>query len=241
MGNFNFRRGWLNFLVAAQKRLLVVKKAGRIVLKNALVFLAPQYWLVYGLSFALGFYLWGPAHGIQKIRAWSNAGINRTEDKPTVETLQKELERLKRQLKMAEKPAPGTPFNPANFSRPAIGQIIQGFQWVANDRSWRLHPGVDIGIPEGSSVMAAAEGIVTAVSKTEKGYVVTLNHGNDWESVYGDLSAATVQEGQKLIKGVIVGTSGPAGCDTKQPAFHFGLYHEKQPVDPAKIIDGLDK
>ena len=239
LSNTNFRRRWLNGMVLAQKQWIQFKKMTRKSIDYLRPFLAPRYWLIYLSAFALGFYLWGPAHGLKQISSWQAKQFHLTE-KPTVQTLQQELERLKKELKLQEQPQPRSAFNPDNFSRPALGQIIQGFEWVANDKSWRLHAGVDIGIPEGTSVMAAAEGVVTAVTKTGSGnYSVTLSHGNDWESTYSNLSSATVREGEKVIKGLVIGTSGPAGADLSQPAFRFGIYHEKQPVDPCKIVDGL--
>ncbi len=239
MSKHNIRRGWLNFLVAAQKRLIMAKKAGHALVKTGRPYLAPKYWAIYLLAFALGFYLWGPARGIERVRAWKPAFPERSE-KPTVETLQQEIDRLKRELKLQAQKEPGTPFNPSSFSRPALGRVIQAYEWTMVDNSWRLHSGVDIGVPAGSNVMAAAEGTVSAVAKTGVGYSVTVSHGNDWESIYSNLGTVSAQEGQKVIKGVVLGTSGPAGCKAGEPSFHFGLYHDKQPVDPARIIEGLE-
>jgi murein DD-endopeptidase MepM/ murein hydrolase activator NlpD len=239
LSNTNFRRKWLNGLVIAQKQWIQMKKATRRTFDYFRPFLAPRYWVIYLVAFALGFYLWGPAHGLKQLSSWQMKRLHQT-DKPTVQTLQHELERLKKELKLQQQPQPRSAFNPDNFSRPALGQIIQGFEWVATDKSWRLHAGVDIGVPEGTSVMAAAEGVVTTVTKTGSGnYSITLSHGNEWESAYANLSSATVHEGEQVIKGLVIGTSGPAGTDFKQPAFRFGIYHEKQPLDPCKIVDGL--
>jgi murein DD-endopeptidase MepM/ murein hydrolase activator NlpD len=235
----NFRRGWLNLLVSVQKWLMQIRRKGRALLRSARPFLAPRFWIIYLCAFAAGFYLWGPAQGLRKIQTW-RANMAQSTDRSSVDTLQKEVERLKKELKLQQRPQTGARFQPENFSRPALGQVIQGFDWVSADHAWRLHSGVDLAVPEGTSVMAAAEGTVAAVTKTAGGtYSVTLSHGNDWESVYSGLGSVLVHEGEKVIKGVVLGTSGRSGCYSEQPSFHFGLYHEKQPVDPAKIIGGL--
>ncbi len=240
MGKMNFRRSWLNFLVAFQKQLIQIRRQGRNLLRSGRPFLAPRYWIIYLCAFGAGFFLWGPTHGLQKIQTWQAARIKQNA-KLSVAALQQEVARLQKELQLQQRPQPGAKFDPQSFSRPALGQVIQKFDWVSDDHAWRLHPGVDLAVPEGTSVMAAAEGMVTAVTKTGSGtYAVTLDHGNDWESVYSNLSKAMVHEGEKVIKGVVVGTSGPKGCYQPQPAFHFGLYHEKQPVDPGKIVDGLE-
>jgi murein DD-endopeptidase MepM/ murein hydrolase activator NlpD len=202
-------------------------------------YLAPKFWAVYLLAFGLGFYLWGPSHGMQKISRWKVKQERQTHDVSTVETLRHELNRLKQQLQTEQTKKVEPAFDSHSFSRPALGQIVQGFEWTGNQKSWRLHPGVDIGTPPGSNVMAAAAGTVLTIEKTPEGrFSVTLDHGTGWESVYADLTGVQVQEGQKVIKGVILGTSSPKS-HAKVPGFHFGIYHNRQPLDPQNIIEGL--
>jgi murein DD-endopeptidase MepM/ murein hydrolase activator NlpD len=88
--------------------------------------------------------------------------------------------------------------------------------------------------------MASAEGVVKEISgSSEGGLTVTLEHGAGWESVYGNLEKITVKKGEQVIKGTIIGTSGNRSCDSKKPGFHFGIIHNRQPVNPEKIIKGL--
>lgn len=217
-----------------------LKRQGKRLIDNAKPYLAPKYWAIYGLAFGLGLYLWGPSHGWHKISQWKVKQESRTNQSSTVETLRHELKRLKQQLQVEQLKKTEPVFDAHNFSRPALGQVVQGFEWTGFQKSWRLHPGVDIGMPAGSNVMAAAAGAVTKIEKIPGGYFsVTLDHGSGWESVYGDLADIQVQEGQKIIKGVIIGTSGSGGSHIKVPGFHFGIYHDRKPVDPKNIIEGL--
>lgn len=217
-----------------------VKHQGKKLIDNVKPYLVPKYWAVYVLAFGLGFYLWGPGHGLQKISQWKIKQERQTNNSSTVETLRHELKRLKQQLQVEQSKKPEPSFDVHNFSRPALGQVVQGFEWTGSQKSWRLHPGVDINLPVGGNVMAAAAGTVIKVEKTTGGgFSVTLDHGNGWESVYADLTNIQVQNGQKVIKGVIIGVSCPAETHSKVSGFHFGIYHDRQPVDPKNIIEGL--
>lgn len=217
---------------------------GKKIIEYTKPYMAPKFWVLYLLAFGLGFFLWGPSHGLhlalQKISRWQMKQERQTHQGSTVETLRQELNRLKQQLQTEQHKKAEPVFNPHKFSRPALGQVVQRFEWTGFQKSWRLHPGVDISTPPGSNVMAAAEGTVAKIEKTPGGrFSVTVDHGNAWESVYAELSNSQVQEGQKVIKGVIIGTSSPNGTHTKEPGFHFGIYHNQQPVDPQTVIDGL--
>lgn len=208
--------------------------------KQAKPFLAPRYWLIYVLAFSLGFFLWGPAGGWQRIRNWQARQSLPQEKPPTTETLQHQLEQLKQELKSVQSGKKEPPFNPATLSRPGLGQVVQGFDWMQSGNSWRLHSGVDIGVPPGSNVLASAAGTISAIDEIPGGgSEVTINHGDGWETVYSNLAKLLVTEGQQVIKGVIIGISGPSGCDPLKPSFHFAVFHNRQPVDPAKIISGL--
>jgi murein DD-endopeptidase MepM/ murein hydrolase activator NlpD len=236
------RRTWLNFVITLQRKTLVFKKGWRRLFKSGRQFLAPKYWIVYLVSFALGFYLYGPAQGIKKIRFIHPGSTQKTGKPITIETLQRELENLKKEIRTVRIEKKVEAFTPDLFSRPALGQVIQGFDWVAIGNSWRLHPGVDIGLSPGSNVMAAAAGTISGIKELpSQGLSVTIDHGNGWESVYSGLTKTLVLEGQKVIKGVVVGESGALGCTSQSPSFHFGIFHDQKPADPGKIIDGLVK
>ena len=217
-----------------------IKHQTQKLLRNLKPYLAWKFWPLYLLSFGLGVYLWGPSHGLQKIYHWKLSEERQIEKNPSVETLRRELGHLKQQLQLEQSKKVEPVFNPHSFSRPALGQIEQGFEWTGSGKSWRLHPGVDIRLPAGSNIMAAAAGTISKIELIPGGYfTVTVDHGAGWESLYSGLVDLQVQEGQKVIKGVIIGTSSPAGIHTRGPGFHFGLFHDRQPVDPKNIIEGL--
>ncbi len=216
----------------------------RTLLKSGRPYLKPKYWLIYVAAFSLGFYLWGPAHGLSKIRNRGNFRAGEINEPSTIEALQQEIELLKQMIKTEKirEEESVSEFNPDNFSRPALGEIIQGFEWIKTNETWKLHSGIDIGMPLGSNVMASAEGTVKKVASTlEEGLTIVLEHGNGWESVYGNLEEVSVKEGDRIIKGMIIGTTGATSCNSANPGFHFEINHNQKPVNPKNIIKGMTK
>lgn len=233
--------GWLDFLIRTQKYGLKLKKLWRARIKQVRPFLAQKYWPVYILAFCLGFYLWGPTQGVTQVKSWFSR-VKQQPATPSVESLQQELRILKARLGQTNPDQEVVAFNPSLFSRPALGEVIQSYEWLATGSSWRLHAGVDIVLAPGSNVMAAAPGTVNSVVQTKQGaYSITLDHGNDWVSIYQDLDSTLVAPGQTVIKGVVLGLSGPSNCVRGQHGFHFSIYHHGEPVDPEKVVSGLVK
>lgn len=239
----NLRKKRLTLLIFCQRKVIFLKKKLQILLSNCRPYLAPKYWIIYAAAFGLGFYLWGPAHGFVMIKKWKPFEANQEVKMTTIETLQHEIEQLKKEIDMQklQEQENIVNFTPDNFSRPAFGEIIQGFEWVNVNNTWRLHSGIDIETVPGSSIMASAEGVVKDVFELlGEGFTVKLEHGNDWESVYANLDQVNVKKGERIIKGTIIGTSGAKCCNSEKPGFHFGIIHNRQPIDPKKIIMGLN-
>jgi murein DD-endopeptidase MepM/ murein hydrolase activator NlpD len=225
-----------------QSKLAIIKKQILQVIKNGRPYLAPKYWIIYAAAFGLGFYLWGPANGLAKLKEWRPFQRDQANRIATIQTLQQEIEQLKKEIKLQkiQEREKVIDFTPDSFSRPAFGEIIHGFDWINVKNTWKLHAGIDIETTPGSNIMASAEGVVQEISGSpEEGLTVILEHGSGWESVYGNLQEVTVKKGDQVIKGTIIGTSGTDSCNLKKPGFHFGITHNRQPVDPKKIIKGL--
>ena len=68
------------------------------------------------------------------------------------------------------------------------------------------HTGVDLAAPEGTTVLAAADGTVTEYDYNEDdGYYLVLYHGMDdgtsWQTRYSHLGSVKVQVGQQVVQG----------------------------------------
>ena len=84
------------------------------------------------------------------------------------------------------------------------------------------HKGIDYALPLGTPVLAAADGIVekAGVDSTGYGNVIIIRHLWNDGTVYAHLRNWSVQVGQKVKAGEIIGYSGNTGNSTG-PHLHF--------------------
>jgi len=93
------------------------------------------------------------------------------------------------------------------------------------------HTGIDWGIPEGTPILAAADGVVTraeldtataASPHTGYGYHIRIQHADGTTSIYGHLcqGGILVKTGQRVRMGEVIGRSGNTGMSTG-PHLHF--------------------
>jgi murein DD-endopeptidase MepM/ murein hydrolase activator NlpD len=100
-----------------------------------------------------------------------------------------------------------------------------------------FHYGVDISAPLGTSVVAAADGVVVAVGHTNVGYgnYVVIGHGGGIATLYGHLLDTTVKVGDVVMRGQEIGHEGSTGLSTG-PHVHFELRLNDQVVDPMPYL-----
>jgi murein DD-endopeptidase MepM/ murein hydrolase activator NlpD len=104
----------------------------------------------------------------------------------------------------------------------------------------RMHQGIDFGVPIGTPVYAAGDGVV-AEARWSSGYGrwLKLTHTSGWATGYGHLSAWLVKAGQHVRQGQIVAYSGSSGESTG-PHLHYEVMERGQKIDPrnAKVPSG---
>jgi murein DD-endopeptidase MepM/ murein hydrolase activator NlpD len=94
------------------------------------------------------------------------------------------------------------------------------------------HTGLDYGLPTGTPVFAPAPGVVgLAESLQVRGGAVILQHGMGVCSGYWHLSRITVQPGQRVSTGDLIGYVGNTGLSTG-PHLHFEIRVHGIPTDP---------
>jgi murein DD-endopeptidase MepM/ murein hydrolase activator NlpD len=95
-----------------------------------------------------------------------------------------------------------------------------------------FHPGIDIGIPEGTPIHAAAAGTVILCG-WESGYgnLVVLDHHDGIATAYAHQSRIAVDCNQNVDQGEVIGYSGCTGFCTG-PHLHFEVRVNGSPVDP---------
>jgi murein DD-endopeptidase MepM/ murein hydrolase activator NlpD len=100
-----------------------------------------------------------------------------------------------------------------------------------------FHGGVDIAVPSGTWVGAAADGIVVVASHDvgHYGTAVFIDHRNGYITHYGHLSFINVRVGQKVRKGQLIAKSGATGRVTG-PHLHFTNKKGDKALNPTKFI-----
>jgi len=143
----------------------------------------------------------------------------------------------------AEKPAPEEDANAADgaksgganpeFRWPARGRIIVAFKAGGND-------GINISLPEGTSVKAAESGVVAYAGSELKGYgnLILIRHPNGFVSAYANNSDIEVKRGETVKRGQVIAKSGQSG-NVNSPQLHFELRKGATPVDPTLYLAGL--
>jgi murein DD-endopeptidase MepM/ murein hydrolase activator NlpD len=119
------------------------------------------------------------------------------------------------------------------FRWPARGRIILGFKAGGND-------GINIAVPEGTSVKAAESGVVAYAGSELKGYgnLVLIRHPNGFVSAYANNGELEVKRGDSVKRGQIIAKSGQSG-NVSSPQLHFELRKGSTPVDPTNFLAGL--
>ena len=87
------------------------------------------------------------------------------------------------------------------------------------------HSGTDISAPEGTPILAAADGTVTIANATDSwggsyGYYVKIDHGGGLTTLYAHCSNICVTVGQQVLAGQVVAYVGQTGRATG-PHLHF--------------------
>lgn len=122
---------------------------------------------------------------------------------------------------------------------PAIGPIsgVFGSQRVLNGKPKSPHRGVDVAAPKGEPVNAMLAGVVTVAEPDMyyTGGTVMIDHGHGVKSLYAHLSEVSVEVGQRLNSGDMLGRIGATGRVTG-PHLHLSLYWFKAALDPALVL-----
>lgn len=103
--------------------------------------------------------------------------------------------------------------------------------------STSLHYGNDYGIPEGTEVVACAEGkVVLAEERNTTGYSIVIEHLPGLYSLYYHLSELKVKEGDMVKPNELIGKSGSTGLATG-PHLHWEMRLNSQAVRPEFFLE----
>ena len=127
---------------------------------------------------------------------------------------------------------------PSQLMWPASGPITSPFGMRRNPFGGApdFHPGLDIGISTGTTVVAAASGtVIMAQWYGGYGNYILIDHGGGISTGYGHLSSMYVSAGQQVQRGQAIAASGSTGASTG-PHLHFEVRRHGKPVDPSPFL-----
>jgi ABC-type multidrug transport system fused ATPase/permease subunit len=120
-------------------------------------------------------------------------------------------------------------------------QLTGKFGELSPVRDFQSHSGIDLAMPEGTTLRSISGGIVDKVFDGSgligKGLSVKMPDGT--RAIYGHLSSVKAKVGEHVSAGEIIGLSGNTGNSTG-PHLHFGLKDASGHVlDPTPVADQL--
>lgn len=117
--------------------------------------------------------------------------------------------------------------------------------WYSSNYGWRIdpfsgqrayHEGIDVIAAEGSTILAAAGGIVVVAEfHPQYGNMVEIDHGNGLISRYAHASKRHVKVGDLVQRGEKIGEVGRTGRATGTH-LHFEVRQRGAPVNPAQFL-----
>jgi murein DD-endopeptidase MepM/ murein hydrolase activator NlpD len=155
-------------------------------------------------------------------------------------------------LARADGPGPGNPERPTvgASASPArawenplpSGRVTRRYGEGVNPFTGAVefHAGIDLGAPEGTPILAPADGIVQLATTTyapleSAGTVVILDHRNGGKTFYSHLGELKVKTGQRVSRGATIGLVGSTGRSTG-PHLHFEVWENGRHIDPATVV-----
>ena len=139
---------------------------------------------------------------------------------------------------------PAIPASPASIDNSAAPESSAEFIYplmnparISSRFGWRTHPltgkrrfhsGLDIAAPSGAPVVATGSGtVISAGWNGGYGKAIVIQHNDTQQTLYGHLSEISVQPGQSIAQGTVIGLVGSTGNSTG-PHLHF---ESRMPTD----------
>ena len=126
--------------------------------------------------------------------------------------------------------------NGTSFRWPVRGRIISAFGSKPNGEK---NDGINLAVPEGTSVKAAEAGTVIYAGNELAGYgnLVLIRHADGWVTAYAHNSDLLVKRGDQVRRGQAIAHAGMSGS-VNAPQVHFELRRGAKPVNPLDYLAG---
>lgn len=117
------------------------------------------------------------------------------------------------------------------FYRPLRGVMSTGFS------PEKRHFGIDLTASPNESILATLDGtVIMAAYTAEWGYVIQIQHPQNFISVYKHCGSLMKQEGETVKGGEVIALVGKSTGGDDQPHLHFELWHKGNPTNPEKYV-----
>ncbi|HNT25436.1 MAG TPA: M23 family metallopeptidase [Anaerolineales bacterium] len=109
------------------------------------------------------------------------------------------------------------------FVWPANNHFLSGYDYSPSTN----HRAVDVDGDMGDPIYAADNGVVVYSGWNDHGYgyMVVIDHGNGWQTLYAHMSAINAGCGASVYQGGVIGAFGSTGNSTG-PHLHFEMMHD---------------
>lgn len=155
--------------------------------------------------------------------------VNLQETDRVIEKSEHICDPVKEIIRIGTKPKPKTAAT-GRFGRPINGGYVSS---AFGNRSRGYHTGIDYALSYGSPIYASDGGTVTYSGWSGGyGYMIRINHGNGYETIYAHCSRLAVSSGKKVAKGQVIAYVGSTGNSTG-PHLHFEIRKNGSYMNPA--------
>jgi murein DD-endopeptidase MepM/ murein hydrolase activator NlpD len=136
---------------------------------------------------------------------------------------------------MAQPPAPVA--GALNLRWPLKGKVISNFGPKTNGLK---NEGINIAVPEGTSVRAAEGGVVAYAGNELKGYgnLVLIRHAGGYVTAYAHAKELMVKRGDTVKRGDVIAKAGQTGA-VSSPQLHFEVRKGATALDPIKHLSSV--
>lgn len=122
----------------------------------------------------------------------------------------------------------------STFRWPVKGRVISSY---GKKPGGLRNEGINIAVPEGTSVRSAESGIVAYSGNELKGYgnLILVRHKNGWVTAYAHNKELFVKRGDTVKRGTVIAKAGQTGS-VNTPQLHFEVRKGASAVNPMKYL-----
>lgn len=128
---------------------------------------------------------------------------------------------------------------------PTEGEVLKPFSmdstiYFETLDQYKCNPAMLIKADVNQEVVASFGGTVESITEDRvNGFMLTVDMGNGYKAIYGQMKDIGVKEGDKIVKGQAIGNvAQPTKYFTEEGShLYFGLTKDESPVDPQDYLE----